>query len=367
MRPLSSVIARRPSHDFGHLPTGLHTPFARYVRWLHSKSALTSPSVGEDPGISLPAPLPFLPADFSGAAPSGGRRWCRLRQRARAMGWTNHVLSFYNFGELGCPKTEEGHGAAPLSRSRGLLAWADAAVGEILEFGRLGLGPQASPSGGRPDALARDLDHCARTYGGGAVITAGRSVTQAIPVVAASAALPEVAWVLRPASVLAAERAAVLEDLGKLVFNDEHVRGPRIFAGHKIDPIGERALYARLLMCVAAVLVPASQIPQVGGRALAGGFFAVSEGPKSSEQLLIFDRRPQNRRERRISWLQLPSAAQLTRLAPSPGECFVGAGEDLQCYYYYLGHEDAWVARNAVGRSVPKRDYLKFGASRLVD
>ena len=50
-------------------------------------------------------------------------------------------------------------------------------------------------------------------------------------------------------------------------------------------------------------------------------------------QRLIVDRRPQNLVERRLRWLELPSAAQLQRIVLDESEVLLGSGDDLECYY----------------------------------
>ena len=65
--------------------------------------------------------------------------------------------------------------------------------------------------------------------------------------------------------------------------------------------------------------------------------FAVPKAKKgASAQRLIVDRRPQNLTEKRLHWLELPSAAQLQRIILEEAEVLLGSGEDLECYYYFL-------------------------------
>ena len=82
---------------------------------------------------------------------------------------------------------------------------------------------------------------------------------------------------------------------------------------------------------------------------LVGGFFAVAKNEE--EDRLIFDRRPANGCERRLNWLNLPSVSLLRQVFLRPHEGLRGSGDDLECFYYCLAHEEEQICRNAVGRS----------------
>ena len=79
----------------------------------------------------------------------------------------------------------------------------------------------------------------------------------------------------------------------------------------------------------------------------------IEECPKAKKgataQRLIADRRRQNAIEKRLRWLELPSAVQLQRIVLEGAEVPLGSGEDLECYYYFLSNGRAWLMRNAVG------------------
>ena len=65
--------------------------------------------------------------------------------------------------------------------------------------------------------------------------------------------------------------------------------------------------------------------------------FAVPKAKKGvTAQRLIIDRRRQNFTEKRLRWLEPPSAAQLQRIVLEEAEVLSGSGEDLECYSYFF-------------------------------
>ena len=153
-------------------------------------------------------------------------------------------------------------------------------------------------------------------------------------------------------------------DLGGLVLPDGDLdEAPQ--ACHMVAPGDEDELASSLLTCNMARLVPEEDLPRrLDGKLLIGGFFAVV---KSGGRLrLIFDRRPQNSRERRFVWIRLPAAALMTRLVLEPNEVVRGCGRDLKDFYFQLAHSDDRLIRNAVGRRVSQGLVKKFGKTHFV-
>ena len=125
----------------------------------------------------------------------------------------------------------------------------------------------------------------------------------------------------------------------RLVLPDVDVRGPAPLGCYMVDLAEQKTLFPCLLSCGATVLLPSNEVATLRGRPLVGGMFVIPKAKKGANaQRLIIDRRPQNFTEKRLSWLQLPSAAQLQRIILEDAEALLGSGEDLECYYYFRSH-----------------------------
>ena len=220
---------------------------------------------------------------------------------------------------------------------------------DVRAFGRLASLP-AGASGGRSESLVSALAECTVGYNTGGAVR-GSVETLAENVRADLVALPAAAGSVRPRDFQFPERASVLRDLSGLLLPEEDVRGPVPLGCYIVEHTEQRTLFSRLLACGAAVLFPARKVPTFRGRPLVGGLFAfpmIKDGRRS--QRVIVDRRPHNSVERRLRWLELPSAAQLQRIVLDESEVLLGSGDDLECYYYFLEHEAGGSAER--GRSL---------------
>ncbi|CAE7553167.1 unnamed protein product, partial [Symbiodinium sp. CCMP2456] len=191
-------------------------------------------------------------------------------------------------------------------------------------------------------------------------------VSTALPVVPSRVALPPKAGQVDPCEWLPPERAAVLQDLGRLRRAEEDGSDVPL-ACHRVEPSEEDALVRRLVLHGMAVPVPEDDLPRRrDGRLLVGGLFGVAKN--EAEDRLIFDRRPENATMEKISWAKLPSGACFTRLLLSPEEYLRGSGDDLRNYYYTLRLPENWIKHTAVGRRLsphvrrelglcPRREY----------
>ena len=95
-----------------------------------------------------------------------------------------------------------------------------------------------------------------------------------------------------------------------------------------------------------AVLLPEEKVARrTDGRPFLAGLFCVEH--KELLDRLIFDRRPQNREERRLGWAKLPQGSQPTRVILGPDEAIRGSGDDLRTYFYNLAQLDDWIPRSA--------------------
>jgi hypothetical protein len=128
------------------------------------------------------------------------------------------------------------------------------------------------------------------------------SKTTARPVLSARAKIPKVAAQVCPEDALTGERRYLFTHKEELQLKDPvGPSGPRC---HMISEVEEDKLRLRLFEAGAAAAFSVEQIPASHGVDLVSGFFAV---PHSQDyDRLIMDRRPQNSRERRLQWLQLP-------------------------------------------------------------
>ena len=100
-----------------------------------------------------------------------------------------------------------------------------------------------------------------------------------------------------------------------------------------------------------AILVEEALIPKSwDDKLLVGGLFAVPH--TKGRQRLIFDRRVLNVRERKLDWVSLRRGVMFTKMILAEGYCLRGSGDDIDTYYFQLGHEPNWYHRNCFGRRI---------------
>ena len=187
------------------------------------------------------------------------------------------------------------------------------------------------------------------------------NVSTAIPVVASKVAIPDQAGTVELSQWLPPGRKEVVADLTQLR-QPEHLWDEVVPAFHNVPFSEEAGLVRRLLKHGMVELVPESELPRTsGGKLLTGGFFCVEKS--STEDRLIYDRRPENATMSKLGWAKLPSGACFTKLLLLPNEFLRGSGDDLKTYYYTLALPSNWVPYNSVGRRVQKDIVREFGGN----
>ena len=280
-----------------------------------------------------------------------------------AKSFVNTFVAWSNFVVLGSPRLEGG-ACEPRVGYRSMLdarLFCDRLLGEVQEFACHDVVLGSLECGGKR-AIVEDLLQNVVTAAGacyGAPAQAGTSATTALPVVAARVAVPEEAGAVDPLVWLPEGQAAVLANLPELRLPEDQWDEVAV-ACHQVAEMEEKNVAAKLLATGVAVLVPESELPRRGdGRLLTGGLFGVSKN--SSEDRLIYDRRPENSTMPRLDWASLPSGACYTRMLLQPNEYLRGSGDDLRNYYYALKLPENWIKYNSVGRRVDKSLVATYG------
>ena len=101
-----------------------------------------------------------------------------------------------------------------------------------------------------------------------------------------------------------------------------------------ISEVEEDKLRLRLFEAGAPAAFPVEQIPTSSGVDIVSGLFAVPHS--ENEDCLIMDRGPQNSRERRLQWLQLPLGLMLTRVILDDTCSLRGSGYDISTFFLSL-------------------------------
>ena len=280
-----------------------------------------------------------------------------------AKSFVNTFVAWSNFVVLGNPRLESG-ACEPRVGYRSMLdarLFCDRLLGEVQEFACHDVVLGSLECGGKR-AIVEDLLQNVVTAAGacyGAPAQAGTSATTALPVVAARVAVPEEAGTVDPLVWLPEGQAAVLANLPELRLPEDQWDEVAV-ACHQVAENEEKNVAAKLLATGMAVLVPESKLPRrEDGRLLTGGLFGVSKN--SSEDRLIYDRRPENSTMPRLDWASLPSGACYTRMLLQPNEYLRGSGDDLRNYYYALKLPENWIKYNSVGRRVDKSLVATYG------
>ena len=134
--------------------------------------------------------------------------------------------------------------------------------------------------------------------------------TAAKPVKAHRAKIPAVAATVPPEKFLKGRRRFLFEHQDLL--QQEHPLGDPPKPCHMISRDEEHLLRLRIFSSGAGAPMPFQDVPVVNGKPLVAGFFAVDHSEDWDR--LILDRRPQNSREKRLGWLQLPLGCLFARV-----------------------------------------------------
>ena len=332
--------------------------FLHYVSWFEcvqgSRLELSSDSFALYPAM-LPYPDALLSASVVVGSDEAVTWWIKA--------FLNSFVAWNNFVTLGCP-APNGSAYEPRVGHRsmeGIRVFTDGLLGEMREFvsldlvlGRLGCeGKRASIE----QLLAQVSSKAGACYMSESA--SGGLPSVALPVVSDRLAIPRKAGEVDPVEWLEPSRAKVVANLEKLRL-PEPLWEDIVVACHRVEPAEEPALAQTLLDTGMAVLVPEADLPRdVEGRLLTGGLFCVAKN--SSEDRLIYDRRPENATMERLNWAKLPSGACFTRMLLRPNQYLRGSGDDLRNYYYSLRLPSGWVRYNSVGRRVHPEVVRKQG------
>eukprot|EP00439_Symbiodinium_sp_Y106_P053850 s3531_g7.t1 len=362
-RPPQEVIPQQRVHVKGQpclrhpALFGGNSRFLRYVQWFEGvQGTLLERSGSEIPLFPCALPYPEI------------LDWEILTGEAEAELWwarsfVNTFVAWSNYVVLGCPRLEGG----ACEPRVGYRSWQDTRLfcdrllGEVQEFACHDLIVCDFQCDGKRAVVEELLQKVMTSAGAcyGAPAQAGTSATTALPVVAARVAVPEEAGNVDPVAWLPEGQAALLANLPALRL-PEHQWDEVPVACHQVVPQEEKNVAAKLLETGMAVLVPESELPRRDdGRLLVGGLFGVAKN--TSEDRLIFDRRPENSTMPRLDWAALPSGACYTRMLLKPDEFLRGFGDDLRNYYYALELPENWIKYNSVGRRVDKALVSAYG------
>ncbi|CAE7669804.1 osm1 [Symbiodinium sp. CCMP2592] len=330
-----------------------------------SHKKCTRLELSSDVTALFPSMLPYPEALLPAGAEVGSDQVVTWWSKA----FLNAFIAWGNFVTLGCPGSD-GSAFEPRVGHRcveAIRAFSDELLGEMREFVSLELVLGELGCEGKRASVQQLLDQVAGRAGASYVIepTDGGLPSTALPVVAERLAIPARAGQVDPCDWLAADRAAVVNNLEKLRL-PEPLWEDVVVACHRVAPEEEPALARRMLETGMAALVPEADLPRDQcGKLLGGGLFCVAKNQQ--EDRLIYDRRPENATMPRLRWATLPSGACFTRLLLEPNQYLRGSGDDLRNYYYSLRLPEGWVRYNSVGRRVHPDVVRDHGGDPAVD
>ncbi len=345
---------QEPSPGVDPVLEGENSKFMSYFRWLCDAHSTLPDATGSNVPL-FPCKLPYPEAigDFGAITgrPDSGL-WARRH--------VNAMFAFSNFLVLGCPdcrgNTYEPQG--PHRSSDSARQFADEILGEVAEFGSSSLIADALNCSGSRVAVEEIFEEASKQAGPYMKLDDG-SLSGALPVVAARVAVPEAAGTVDPLQFLGKERGEVVANLDRLRL-PEHLWPDIPVACHRVPQEEEAGLVRKLLAHGMVRLLPECELPHdKHGKLLCGGFFCVPKN--TSEDRLIFDRRPENSTMERIVWAKLPAGACFTRMLLEPNQYLRGSGDDLRNFYYTLKLPESWVKYNSVGRRVDARVVQEAG------
>jgi hypothetical protein len=315
----------------------------------------------------LPCHLPPRPAYLQ---PEEGRRRPHRRRarrwRDKALAWelTEAQVGAFVFWECGCPKSAE-------ELREKLGPWRigpaqEAAFHQLLAENLSMCRPFACAS---TPALGRGLQRMRnvltqyenewKSDPGLAHELKGLAVTGAKPVDPGRVAICDPAATCLPEAWLREDRRKEYLDWQGRV-KEEAGEMPLPKFCYRVAATDEVELRLKLLRSGMAGLVPESEIPLTSlGELLLGGMFGVDH--KVDVDRLIYDRRPQNAKERRLGWARLPVGAQLGRIVLDRGEVLRASGDDIRTYFFRLKNIEGTEHRNCVGRQIDGSEVTEFG------
>ena len=229
----------------------------------------------------------------------------------------NAAFACYSWFEIGCPDMR----SAPTHYSDKPI-WYDVVrsrAEQLLSIMPRSVCPSASvePLGGGRLRICKMLDEaCSMAYSG---LPCAAAACGAEWVDLDAVEFPSVAGTVPIAENLYPSQRAQYLDVDGIALPPEEW-GATVRGCHRVRPEDEPALQDSLFGSGMTGLMREDEILKdpISGKVLTGAFFAVAKpakGDKRKRQRLIFDRRPQNRTERRLPWVHLPHACFLGRLS----------------------------------------------------
>ena len=323
------------------------TKFSRYLDWFESAQGCLPERSGDDVRL-FPCALPYpevLLIETAVEETEARQIWARQL--------LNTFVAWSNFVVLGCPDGAREPQATYRSACEA-RSFADRLLGEAVEFASSDLVTGRLTCAGKRATVEALLEQVGSFAAAGYVdpVQAEGNSSTALPVTATRVAVPQKAGRVDPLEWLPEDQAEVVADLSRLR-REPHLWEEICHACHRVPEGDEAELAQKLLATVTdmAVLVPECELPRdQHGRLMQGGLFCVEKN--SSEDRLIFDRRPENATMPRLEWAALPSAACFTRMLLGPCQYLRASGDDLRNFYYMLRLPPNWVRFNSVGRRV---------------
>ena len=337
---------------------GRNSNFMKYLLWFESVQGSLPEASGTDlfPCV-LPYPEVLHIVELGGKADA--LQWW-------AKSWINSLVAWSNFVVLGCPVPER-YMYVPRVTHRCLAdarRFSGRLLGEVLEFAAWEFVVGELDCEGKKAALEAAIKKFPCTGASYEHIPfqeGGHTPSVALPVEAERLAVPEKAGIVDPLDWLPDERAEVVKHLADLRLPEAQWDEVPV-ACHRVAETEERKVAEKLLQTRMAVLVPEAELPRRGdGKLLTGGLFCV--GKNSTEDRLIFDRRPENSTMPRLRWADLPSGACFCRLLLRDDEFLRGSGDDLRNFYYTLKLPEDWIPYNSVGRRVDPELVKRYGGN----
>ena len=335
---------------FGSLLRGC--PVQRFKDWLvraRNSSDISRPceTGGRSRGL-LPLHLPWF--KVRGPQPRGGRRLRAWRAREAAVVAAEWLITWFNYHELGCPKSETDfrHGMGPYHVSEVQHLACERLVEQLARVTRC-TAAEAWTRGRKTLLEAIQSLAAAGPFGNADPLNLPAQSVNPDRI-----SVPKVAGISRPEDLLAPERAEVLKHYDQILLPKHRLPAELPNSCHWVAEGDEPTLRKRLFAAGMVVACPAAEVPSYGGRALTAGLFTVPH--KQSSDRLIIDRRPANATERRLQWAHLPSGVQFGQIRIPPDCVLRGSGDDLSSFFYLLENPACWRSHCAIGRKFRAED-----------
>ena len=346
------------------------SPLDRFMRWLKSNRPIDTHSTAEPSARAkteracrglFPSHLPQYSLLQSNVAPQGGWSQKRLRELKLAGEWTDSLISYFSFIELGSPKCLDVGTSAlgswdvtPKQKAAG-----DKLFLEILREVRR-RESNSDPPPRNPISLLKLLDRLCDSDMRASDVDAVMAdmATAALEVDPKRVSVPQKAGGLCPSKYLTSSQSSIYTNRESRVLDPPPSILPKCCL--MVSPDNEGVLREILLKSGMCVLIKEADIERrPDGRLLLSGLFAVPH--KADRDRLIVDKRPPNAGETRLKWARLPLGSQMCHLLLRPSQHIRGSGDDLSNYFYQLKESPQMLARSAIGRRIQGSDVVQWG------